>query len=72
MYIRVLATDNLKGETTMSKKVRTLLSTLLLVALFATLVPSAFAASDILIASPTTLPTAAAPSSCWKRSASSK
>ena len=36
----------------MSKKVRTLLSTLLLVALFATLVPSAFAASDILIGIP--------------------
>ena len=52
MYIRILATDNLKGETTMSKKVRTLLSTLLLVALFATLVPSAFAASDILIGIP--------------------
>ena len=52
MYIRILATDNLKGETIMSKKVRTLLSTLLLVALFATLVPSAFAASDILIGIP--------------------
>ena len=52
MYIRILATDNLKGETVMSKKVRTLLSTLLLVALFATLVPSAFAASDILIGIP--------------------
>ena len=36
----------------MSKKVRTLLSTLLLVALFASLVPSAFAASDILIGIP--------------------
>ena len=36
----------------MSKKVRTLLSTLLLVALFATLVPSAFAANDILIGIP--------------------
>ena len=52
MYIRILATDNLKGETVMSKKIRTLLSTLLLVALFATLVPSAFAASDILIGIP--------------------
>ena len=52
MYIRILATDNLKGETIMSKKVRTLLSTLLLVALFASLVPSAFAASDILIGIP--------------------
>ena len=52
MYIRILATDNLKGDTTMSKKVRTLLSTLLLVALFATLVPSAFAANDILIGIP--------------------
>ena len=36
----------------MSKKIRTLLSTLLLVALFATLVPSAFAANDILIGIP--------------------
>ena len=36
----------------MSKKIRTLLSTLLLVALFATLVPSAFAAGDILIGLP--------------------
>lgn len=36
----------------MSKKVRTLLSTLLLAALFASLVPSAFAASDILIGIP--------------------
>ena len=36
----------------MSKKIRTLLSTLLLVALFATLVPSAFAAGDILIGIP--------------------
>ena len=52
MYIRILATDNLKGETVMSKKIRTLLSTLLLVALFATLVPSAFAANDILIGIP--------------------
>ena len=52
MYIRILATDNLKGETIMSKKVRTLLSTLLLAALFASLVPSAFAANDILIGIP--------------------
>ena len=52
MYIRIFAIDNLKGVTIMSKKVRTLLSTLLLVALFATLVPSAFAASDILIGIP--------------------
>ena len=36
----------------MSKKVRTLLSTLLLVALFATLIPSAFAASNVLIGIP--------------------
>ena len=36
----------------MSKKVRTLLSTLLLAALFASLVPSAFAANDILIGIP--------------------
>ena len=52
MYIRILATDNLKGETIMSKKVRTLLSTLLLAALFVTLIPSAFAANDILIGIP--------------------
>ena len=36
----------------MTKRVRTLISTLLLVALFATLVPSAFAANDILIGIP--------------------
>lgn len=36
----------------MSRKVRTLLSTLLLAALFVTLVPSAFAANDILIGIP--------------------
>ena len=52
MYIRIFAIDNLKGETIMSKKVRTLLSTLLLAALFVTLVPSAFAANDILIGIP--------------------
>ena len=52
MYIRIFSIDNLKGETIMSKKVRTLLSTLLLAALFASLVPSAFAANDILIGIP--------------------
>ena len=52
MYIRIFAIDHLKGEIVMSKKIRTLLSTLLLVALFATLVPSAFAANDILIGIP--------------------
>ena len=42
----------MKGEHTMSKNFVKLMSTLLLVALFASLVPSAFAANDILIGIP--------------------
>ena len=42
----------MKGEYTMSKNFIKLMSTLLLVALFASLVPSAFAANDILIGIP--------------------